>query len=155
MKSWFPGFAWALIAATTCGCGPSHPDLVPVSGAVTFQGKPVVGAQVTFMAPDAARAAFGVTDAEGKFRLSTFGTEDGAVVGNHTVTVAKPTETGSGETMSPDDPDGGYAAAMAQAAARPAVKSELPAKYADPQTSGLTADVTAAGPNEFTLALEP
>jgi hypothetical protein len=71
------------------------------------------------------------------------------------VTVAKPTESGSGKTMSPDDPDGGYAAAMAQAAARPVVKSELPAKYADPQTSGLKADVTSSGPNEFTFALEP
>ena len=155
MKSWFLGFAWMLVPAAISGCGPSRPDLVPVSGAVTFQGQPVVGAQVTFMAPNAARAAFGVTDAEGKFRLSTFGTEDGAVVGNHTVTVAKPTETSGGKTMSPDDPDGGYAAAMAQAAARPAVKSELPAKYANPQTSGLTADVTSSGPNEFKLALEP
>jgi len=155
MKSRFLGFAWVLIAAAILGCGPSHPDLVPVSGAVTFEGKPVVGAQVTFMAPGAARAAFAVTDAEGKFRLSTFGTDDGAVVGNHTVTVAKPTQSGSGQAMSPDDADAAYAAAMAQAAASPAVKSELPAKYADAKTSDLTANVTASGANEFTFALEP
>jgi hypothetical protein len=154
MKSWFLGFACLLIAAAICGCGSGHPNVVPVSGAVTYQGQPVSGAQVNFMAPGAARAAYGVTDAEGKFRLSTFGTDDGALIGSHIVTVAKPTETVTGAGMSADDPDGGYAAAMAQAAKSPAVKSELPDKYANAQTSGLTAEVTQAGPNEFTFPLE-
>lgn len=154
MKAWFLGFACLLISAAISGCGPTRPDLVPVSGVVTYQGQPVVGAQVTFMAPNAARAAYGKTDAEGKFRLSTFGMDDGAVAGNHTVTVAKPTESAGGEAMSPDNPDSGYAAAMAQAANRPTIKSELPDKYATPETSDLTATVTSSGPNEFTFALE-
>ena len=33
-------------------------------------------------------------------------------------------------------------------------QSHLPAKYSSPQTSGLTAEVTAKGPNEFAFALE-
>lgn len=154
MKCWFLGSFCLLISAALCGCGPSHPDVVPASGVVTYQGQPVDGAQVTFMASGAARAAYGVTDAEGKFRLSTFGTDDGAVLGSHTVTVAKPTETVSGAGMSPDDPDSGYAAAMAQSARNPSAKSGLPDKYANPQTSGLTAEVTQSGPNEFTFPLE-
>ena len=154
MKLWFPSFACLLVAAAVCGCGPSHPHVVPTSGVVTYQGQPVAGAQVNFMAPNAARAAYGVTDAEGRFRLSTYGKEDGAVPGSHPVTVAKPTETVTGSGMSPDDPDGGYAAAMGQAARSPAPKSELPNKYANPQTSGLTAEVTPSGPNEFTFPLE-
>ena len=32
--------------------------------------------------------------------------------------------------------------------------SHLPEKYRSPQTSGLTAEVTAKGPNEFTFVLE-
>lgn len=33
-------------------------------------------------------------------------------------------------------------------------QSHLPAKYRSPQTSGLTAEATAKGPNEFAFTLE-
>jgi hypothetical protein len=155
MKAWFVGFACLLVLAGITGCGSTNPATVPVSGVVTYQGEPVVGAQVSFMAEGAARAASGQTDAEGKFQLSTYGTNDGAVVGSHTVTITKATdENVGGAGMSPDDPDGGYAAAMAQAAQQSTTKSALPAKYGNPKESGLTAEVTEAGPNEFTFTLE-
>jgi hypothetical protein len=139
---------------TQCANNLKQPETVPVSGAVTYQGEPVAGAQVSFMAPEAARAAFGKTDAQRRFRLSTYGTNDGAVIGTHTLTVSKPEETVTGAGMSPDDPDGGYAAAMAQAAQQPTVKGALPEKYGSPNTSDLRAEVTRDGPNEFTFALE-
>jgi predicted small lipoprotein YifL len=155
MKAWFVGFACLLVLAVITGCGPTNPATVPVSGVVTYQGEPVVGAQVSFMAEGAARAASGQTDAQGKFQLSTYGTNDGAVVGSHTVTIAKATdESIGGAGMSPDDPDGGYAAAMAQASQQATTKSALPEKYGNPKESGLTAAVTQAGPNDFTFALE-
>ncbi len=154
MKSWFRGFAFLLALAVVIGCGSGHPETVPVSGVITYQGEPVVGAQVGFLAEGAARAAYGETDARGGFRLSTYGTNDGAVIGTHTVTVSKPEETVTGAGMSPDDPDGGYAAAMAQAAQQPTVKGVLPEKYGSPNTSDLRAEVTREGPNEFTFPLE-
>jgi hypothetical protein len=155
MKSWSFGFVVLSLVAAISGCGSGHPQTVPVSGVVTYQGQPVAGAQVSFLAEGAARAGYGTTDDAGKFQLSTYGANDGAVLGSHTVTIVKPTETVTGAGMSPDDPDAGYAAAMAQAAqGGSAVKGVLPDKYANPNTSGLTADVTQAGPNEFTFALE-
>jgi hypothetical protein len=57
--------------------------------------------------------------------------------------------------MSPDDPDSGYAEAMRQAATpQPKARGELPAKYADPQTSGLTREVVLGESNEFSFDLE-
>jgi hypothetical protein len=106
------------------------------------------------MASGSPRAAAGVTGADGTFELSTFGKNDGAVVGTHTVTITKIQSTVTGEGMSPDNPEGGYGEAMAQAARQAEVKTELPSKYANPETSGLTAEVTESGPNEFTFELE-
>jgi predicted small lipoprotein YifL len=155
MKAWFVFSACLLVLAGITGCGSRNPATVPVSGVVTYQGEPVVGAQVSFMAEGAARAAFGETDSQGRFQLSTYGTNDGAVVGSHTVTVSKaPDESIGGAGMSPDDPDGGYAAAMAQASQQTTPKGALPEKYGNPNQSGLTAEVTQAGPNEFPFELQ-
>ncbi len=144
-----------VVPALVAGCDTGHPDVVPVSGRVTWEGEPVAGAQVTFITPGAPRHGFGVTDAEGRFRLSTFGSEDGALIGTHTVTISQPEETPGGEGMSPDDPDAGYAEAMRQAAVQPQVQSRLPDQYADPETTPLTGiEVTRDGPNEFTFDLD-
>jgi hypothetical protein len=98
--------------------------------------------------------ASGVTDAEGKFRLSTFGNHDGAMPGTHAVAIVKSQPTVTGEGMTPDDMSGDYGRAMMQAAKAAKVKTDLPEKYANAGTSGLTAEVTKSGPNEFTFDLQ-
>lgn len=72
-------------------------DLVPVSGVITFQKKPLPGAAVTFFPTgnDAVRAAYGLTDESGKYELMTpisgVSTEKsmGAVPGTYQVIISQ------------------------------------------------------------------
>src|SRR5688500_7404542 len=79
------------------GCGGESHNVTPVKGFVTYQGSPVEGAVVAFHAVDAAvgeaRMATGVTDAEGRFQLTSFTQGDGAAPGSHKVTVSKKSTT--------------------------------------------------------------
>lgn len=86
-----------LIAAMTVagGCKKrSGLATYPVSGTVTYQGKAVAGASVSFSTnnPDAPKAG-GFTDSEGRYSLSTYlsPTEilDGAAPGDYEVAIAK------------------------------------------------------------------
>ena len=143
------------LVVTGCGGGGTVPT-VPVSGTVTYQGQPVVGAQVAFVAEGAPRAATGRTDEQGSYQLTTFRENDGAVVGNHTVTISMPDERFSGEEMDASDPGEAYGAAMTAAAGGPqaGMRGGIPARYGDPRGSGLTAEVTADGPHEINFQLQ-
>ncbi len=86
----------ALLASTVSGCGGADRyQTVPVSGVVTCQGKPVANGAVSFTPlPEEGRdegkpgrMALGITDAEGRFRLTTYVENDGAIVGRHSVSV--------------------------------------------------------------------
>jgi hypothetical protein len=148
----------AAAVATCLGCGRSgdRPETAPVDGTVTYRGQPVAGATVSFLAEGAPRAAIGRTDERGRYRLTTFDHEDGAVLGPHVVTVYK--SQGSENIAGPDptlDRDA-YLAAMDRAAqqaiAAEQAGSALPAKYADPKTSDLRAEVHE-GENDIPLEL--
>jgi len=127
------------------GCGGSSSGTAAVSGRVTYKGKPVANANVSFTpAEGASRAATGLTDANGRFTLGTFSTSDGALPGNYRIGVIargpdrppKPGETGSGMPgeMMPGDPT-------------------IPTKYFAPNTSGLTHEVKR-GRNHVELDLK-
>src|SRR5947207_5917383 len=77
----------ALLALSVAGCGNSSDieQTVPVSGIVTYQGRPLEGYQVTFIPEDGHRPAVGVTDAAGKFTLGTNNVGDGAPPGKSKV----------------------------------------------------------------------
>jgi hypothetical protein len=149
--------ALALLCLALGGCGPDRPNMAPVSGVVTYQGQPVVGARVVFHNDLAPRAATGTTDQEGKFRLTTFENFDGAVPGEHVVTISKLQADAAVSSASADDPSAAYGQGMMAAASgnmEAIQKNELPAKYADPKTSELTRTVSKEGPNEFEINLE-
>ena len=76
------------------GCGGGNAP-IPVEGVVTLDGKPVEGASVTF-APegDVGQMAYGTTDSEGVFSLTTSSEKIGALAGTYKVLVSK-TEVGS------------------------------------------------------------
>jgi hypothetical protein len=83
----------ALVCAVAVGCGGggiSAPRTAPVSGTVTFKGKPAVGVTVTFHPKfDMGAVKFtpnGVTNKEGRFTLNTAAPGDGAPPGDYTVT---------------------------------------------------------------------
>jgi hypothetical protein len=120
----------------TCGCSPQGgAPTAKVSGVLTRKGSPVPNASVTFT-PETGRPANGVTDAQGKFTLSTFATNDGAVPGTHRVSVASmdiPPMPGTPEARS------GTA------------QSQIPPKYTSPETSGFVAEVKTRQKNEFTF----
>ena len=85
--------AWsgALAALVFGGCG-GNDKLAPVSGTVKLNGKPVADVEVIFqpVAGETANApgpaAFGVTDAEGHYKLKVVGEEKaGATIGKNVV----------------------------------------------------------------------
>jgi hypothetical protein len=100
-----------------------------------LKGEPVSGAVVTFVVrlPEGEGREFtavGMTDGTGHFGLTTFRPGDGAVAGAHAIMIEKTTFK-----------DGAF-------------RNALPQKYARRGTSGLTADVTEKGPNEFVFTLD-
>src|SRR6187431_1317575 len=80
----------AAIAAGGCS-GTGRPPTYPVSGTVTMKGQPREGATVVFVPAEGAshQAATGISDAAGKFKLSTFLADDGAQEGEYHIKVSK------------------------------------------------------------------
>jgi len=60
---------------------------VPVSGKVTYKGKPLTHGTVAFE-PDAGREAHGEIGPDGGYTLTTFKKDDGAVAGVHRVSIS-------------------------------------------------------------------
>src|SRR6266576_391459 len=78
-----------LIAAFTLGCGPSNPlGTSPVSGKVTYNGKPIEGATVSFIPDGDGRPATAITGPDGSYSLTTLNWP-GAVPGQYTVILRK------------------------------------------------------------------
>lgn len=75
--------AWLTLAA---GCGSGQMPVAPVQGKVLYRGKPLEFGSVIFQ-PQAGPAASGPIQPDGSFRLSTYGRDDGAVIGKHRVLV--------------------------------------------------------------------
>ncbi len=140
--------------------GKGKEPVYPVSGVVTYKGKAIANADVTFTSESGNRGAFGRTNEEGKFKLSTFGVNDGAIAGKHTVTIVKAKAVAApakkeADTFSPNyEPPKPLTEADPAFHAPPAGTSEIPAKYASVATSGLIAVVNADSPNDLKLDLE-
>ncbi|HBN77861.1 MAG TPA: hypothetical protein DD473_19035 [Planctomycetaceae bacterium] len=119
------------------GCGgASKLDTVPVTGMVTYNGEPIADASVTFY-PEKGRAASGMTDQDGIYTLTTYESGDGAVAGKHKVSISKQEAPPGNSTEELEN-----------------IKAEIPQKYNNAETSGLTADVVAGqdAPIDFNLA---
>jgi len=124
--------AWSLCVAawlSISGCGgepkETVPDLVPVTGKVTYQGKPLADAHVSFIPAEEKEEATeqgrilrpsGKTDAAGGYELS-WGEHVGAPPGKYNVVV-----TALGPL--PEDPE-------------ERAPSLIPEAYGNPKTSGL------------------
>lgn len=115
------------------GCGRQGPETISVHGTVTLDGNPVAGASVMFMPQSAGRPATGLTGEEGRFELTTFRERDGAIPGQHRVTVTLSKTTGF---LTDKD---GLSAGVAPEGARQ--EWIVPQRYSNPDTSGLTVDV--------------
>jgi len=139
-------FPLALLAlANAIGCGPSGPAMERVTGAVIYNGRPVAGSRVTFHGPLSPRAAVGTTNAAGEFTLTTMTSGDGAVVGEHRVSIT---------TFTPE-----AIAKMSNAQQEALGRGEkvngsgLPTRYASFDKSGLSAVVEKGAKNHFQFEL--
>ncbi len=141
------------VVAVTCsvGCNSSeqanYPKTYPVSGIVTHKGSPVEGATVMFMGSGQdSKGAVGRTDASGRYELTTFVPGDGALPGSYQIVVTKiqvseteedVTASGSGDREPTSSP----------------AKDLLPAKFKNPNASGLSAAVSETAENVVNLDL--
>lgn len=140
---------WVFLAA---GCGADEGGLAaryPVRGTVTYNGQPLASGTINFypVDPTQARPASG-TIQDGSFVLTTQNQDDGAMPGSYKVGITAYQEDRS-KIDSLQKKYGGFTQLdLAK------VKKTLltPAKYQDPDTSGLTAEVRA-GSNSFTFEL--
>jgi len=128
--------ASVLLVAHVClavaGCGGS--GVVPVVGRVTLVGgEPVPGATVVFENREKRLSGSGRTDADGRFRLTTFKVGDGGPPGVYRISVVPPSAADSSQPQPPR------------------VFAE---KYLSPDTSGLSCSVEP-GMKECGFELEP
>lgn len=129
---WSP--AIALVAGLVCvvaatGCGDDRPEIVPVSGQVLLDGRPLTHGFVRFV-PTGTRASTGKLDGAGCFTLSCLNDGDGAIVGEHKIEVI------ASEVLSSTT-----------------IKWHAPPRYADGNASGLTFQVPPDGTDNANINL--
>lgn len=130
----------SVVGVTLSGCGGTDediPDTAPVSGIVTYKGKEIEDAVVTFHPQGQGNPGTGTTEANGRFVLTTYKARDGAVPGMHVVTV---------QLM----PEGGLPGMEVETTGA----TPIPKKYAMASSSPLTADVKLGETNDFKFDLK-
>ncbi len=123
-----------LLLGTILGCGSDELAVIPITGQVTLDGKPVAGAAVMFLPSAGGPVATGTTNEAGAFALTTAG-RDGAPAGQYTVTVTLQKVTG----VAADEEEGGAGLADPNG-----IHTEwiVPERYSNPEKSGLKAEVS-------------
>jgi len=132
---------WQVVACLalllSAGCSRHHedkfsrarPPVFKTTGRVIWNGEPAAGALVTLQSQSHNLAASGKTDAKGQFTLTTWRTGDGAVAGEHAVSIEN--------VVIPGYTSDGL----------PIEINVMPQTYQDPKTSGLNATIKTTGPN--------
>ena len=148
---------WMLIFLVISCIGCSGDSRVAVvRGTVTLDGEPVPEASLTFMPKDGGRPAFGITDANGAFTLTTFGENDGAIPGMHSVTITAVEENVSDKTEELAEEYGSLSEVM-QPRRRPKQTWRVPERYSESKTSELSFEVKRGEKNvaSFSLSTKP
>jgi len=125
------GGACALLVLAVSGCGKKPPPIAPVTGTVTFEGKPLPGRAMIHFASESGFASSNELQPDGTFLL---GSEHGKGIppGKYLVSIAPPIPSPL-EVKAPVQPNYEY----------------IPQRYRDFPTSGFTAEVVADGTNDF------
>ncbi|QDU88802.1 hypothetical protein Pla175_21860 [Pirellulimonas nuda] len=125
--------------AAPIGCG-ERPDLAPVSGHVTLNGKPLDFGVVLF-SPSKGIPAQGEIKEGGAFTMASLHPGDGALVGNHEVSVL---------CFKGHDPKAQADKQVGEVSLGPSL---IPIKYTRSGMSGLTVEVPADGIEDFKIEL--
>jgi hypothetical protein len=122
-----------------CSSDPNMPKLGKVHGTITYKGKPLDGGHIVFTPAtgkggETGQNATGEINSDGTYEVTTFNTGDGAILGQHVVTVVvRPKDEKSHE---PDK----YGRINYELP-----KGVTPSKYATPDKSPLRCTVVAEG----------
>lgn len=125
---------------------PNWPKRYKTTGTVTYQGKAIEGAEVTFTNTQANSTGTGKTDSSGRFTLTTYLQNDGVVVGTQLVSIRRVDVI----DKTPKDVD----VSAGGKALPPEITWIIPEKFSNPTQSGLTASVIESGPNDFKFELK-
>ncbi len=115
--------ALVLLSCGGCGAGAGGGSLVPVKGKITYKGQPLTKGLVVFEPRNSGSTATGELKSDGTFVLTTVKEGDGVVPGKHRVCISGTGSEGLGKNKKP--------------------KELIPAKFTQPNTSGLVAEVTS------------
>ncbi len=130
----------AVIVFVMTGCGGGRddalPDLVPVSGTITLDGRPASGVAVVFSPSDSTvgGVCHATSDENGHYELTDGQGDQGAQAGKFRVSCSKWVL-----------PDGSDFKSETESPMEVGARQLLPAKYSDEGSSRLTATVSAGG----------
>lgn len=128
------------------------PETVPAKGVVLLDGEPVEGAAVVFAPVSPGKhPAQALTGSGGRFELRAFPSKEGAVPGSYQVAVSRTVESKGSNQAANLGPDAGHAATTGGDSLW---KNDLPAKYATPPSSALTAVVPPEGTSDLKIELK-
>jgi hypothetical protein len=134
------GFALAVLASG-CGIAPPKPweKVYPAKGVLNYKGKPLGGAMITLIPqnsefPDSVRPSATTKD-DGTFELGTYSRSDGAPAGAYKALVLHFPVVGPKDNPSPG-------------------RNDLPAKYARPESTDLTVEVSESSTELKPLELD-
>jgi hypothetical protein len=133
-----------LVFVAGCGGGTdewvdARENVYPASGVVTLSGEPVEGATVIFHSASKKISAQGMTNAKGRYHVTTYEDNDGAIAGEHTVTVRK-SEYIQKQTRHHTEEEPSYYKVATEL---------LPVEFATEKTTTLKATVTEDGATEL------
>lgn len=120
-----------MLLAFVAGCGESLPDTANVTGTITWSSQPVSMGRIMFY-PEQGRPAMGSIQPDGSYTLTTFASDDGAILGKHQVTI-KAVEVETHTILLRDDTP------VVEAKEEP--RWLVPPEYADLATTPLTCEV--------------
>lgn len=126
---WLVAGAFMMLSSVGCGKAKAPWEIVyPAKGTISFNGKPLAGAQITLVSedkqfPNSVRPTATSKD-DGSFEIGTYSHKDGAPQGSYKVLVLHYPVVGSKENPS-------------------AGPNDLPPKYSKVDTTDLTYNVTA------------
>ena len=164
MRNCFLWLGVMTLIVSSFGCGSDTEDVNPVTGKITYEGKPLAGARIRLEATagGASRVYSCDSQADGSFTIeAAYSTEtkQGAPVGTYKILVGKFEKDESATEES--DPDADEAAELAEVENQQegddvvddAVKSQINEKFNNSSTTPLEATINE-GENTITLELK-
>lgn len=93
---------WLVVLALVAGCNKSGPQLAPVSGRITLDGKPIKNTDIAFYPEGGGNPSAGRTDEDGHYELGYSRGKMGGMIGKNTVRISTSSELVKGPNRYPE-----------------------------------------------------